>query len=179
MHRNSWIRMLMHTWLMTLPMQFGLDVSAQLAESVSKKTHRSGGTTFQPNAKTTLNVPKAESALIIDGEIEDTWLQGASFGNFVENGPVEGRQPLVETQGYVLFDNDYVYFAFIAYDPEMHKLRANLSDRDRMFRDDFVGVNIDPFGAQTNGFEFFVNPLGIQGDLSVDVNGNEDESFDA
>ncbi|NUN45774.1 carbohydrate binding family 9 domain-containing protein [bacterium] len=179
MQRNSWIRILMHTWLMTLPMQFGLDVSAQLAESANKKAHRSGGSTFQPNTKMTLNVPKAESALIIDGEIEDTWLQGASFGNFVENGPVEGRQPLAETQGYILFDNDYVYFAFIAYDPEMHKLRANLSDRDRIFRDDFVGVNIDPFGAQTNGFEFFVNPLGIQGDLSVDVNENEDESFDA
>lgn len=134
---------------------------------------------FLPNPILTLTPTKIESPVRIDGTLEDVWYSGAAFENFSENYPTERGRPLVETEGFVLYDKDNLYVAFISHDPDIAKLRAHLSDRDRIFRDDFVGVNIDPYGAQVNGFEFFVNPLGIQGDLSVDVTGNEDESFDA
>src|SRR5262249_19724817 len=44
----------------------------------------------------------------------------------------------------------------------------------------FVGVVLDTFNDERRAFEFFVNPLGVQMDLSQnDVTGKEDESWDA
>ena len=50
----------------------------------------------------------------------------------------------------------------------------------RELDDDFVGVVLDTFNDQRRAFEFFTNPLGVQMDLTYDdVNGNEDDSWDA
>ncbi len=49
-----------------------------------------------------------------------------------------------------------------------------------MFNDDFVGIVVDTFGDQRRGYEFFVNALGVQADLTQDdVNQREDDSWDA
>jgi len=137
----------------------------------------SGG--FSPNEVLTLH-PSPVAGIVIDGVIEDAWKSGAHFDNWVENWPIERREPLAQTEGYVTYDEDNLYFAFICHDPHMEALRANLSDRDKIWQDDFVGINIDPFGQQQTSYEFFVNPLGIQGDIIVNHGGNgEDASFDA
>lgn len=135
--------------------------------------------TFIPNPILTLNAQPLALSPVIDGEIEESWLQSAHFNNFAENYPNERQKPKALTEGYITHDDKNLYIAFICYDPDMKQLRAVLSDRDALYEDDFIGLNIDPFGAQLNGFEFFVNPLGVQADLSVDVTGNEDDSFDA
>ena len=146
--------------------------------STVTKTGSSGD--FKPNPIMTLNVQPATTVITVDGVIDEAAWSGAErFENFVENFPNEGQKPKAITDGYVTHDDKNLYIAFICHDPDMHKLRATLSDRDRLYQDDFVGINVDPYGAQVNGFEFFVNPLGIQADLSVDINGNEDDSFDA
>lgn len=147
--------------------------------AVSGSLKKNGSGDFKPNPIITLQLQPATNAIVIDGIIEETWTSAQRFENFVENWPNEGRKPKVITDGYVTHDDKNLYVAFVCYDPEMNKLRASLSDRDRLYQDDFVGINVDPYGAQVNGFEFFVNPLGIQADLTVDVNGNEDDSFDA
>jgi hypothetical protein len=134
---------------------------------------------FKHNPILTLNLKSSASPIEIDGIIDDAWQDAAHFDNFVENWPNERQQPKVRTEGYVTHDDKNLYIAFICYDPDMKKLRARMSDRDALYQDDFVGINVDPFGAQVNGFEFFVNPLGIQADLTVDVTGDEDDSFDA
>jgi hypothetical protein len=51
-------------------------------------------------------------------------------------------------------------------------------ERDAIFRDDYFGLMLDPYGDQSSGYEFFVNPLGIQGDLRLLGDGSEDGSFD-
>ena len=134
---------------------------------------------FTPNTDVTLN-PHPVKNLVIDGVIEDAWKQGEHFDNWVESWPIEGREPAAKTEGWVTYDDDYLYFAFICHDPDMSKLRASITDRDNMFQDDFVGINIDLYGDFQTSYEFFVNPRGIQGDLIVVHSGNgEDESYDA
>lgn len=134
---------------------------------------------FIPNPLLTLELKPASTPIVIDGLIEDLWHNASRFDNFVENFPNERQKPKVRTEGFVTHDDKNFYVAFICFEPNMKNLRATLSDRDALYQDDFVGINVDPFGAQVNGFEFFVNPLGIQADLTVDVSGNEDDSFDA
>ncbi len=140
---------------------------------------RADNDSFVPNPILTLEPKTLPVPIVIDGEIEEAWMNGAHFDNFVEVWPNEKQLPKAKTEGYIAFDRDNLYIAFICYDPEMNKLRSNLSDRDRMFQDDFVGINIDPYGTKQTSFEFFVNPRGIQGDLIWQNNSGEDESFDA
>ncbi|MCA1733371.1 MAG: carbohydrate binding family 9 domain-containing protein, partial [Acidobacteria bacterium] len=62
--------------------------------------------------------------------------------------------------------------------PEL--IRARFSDRDSAFNDDFVGFALDTFNDQRRAFEFFVNPVGVQMDLTKnEMTGNEDDSWDA
>ena len=98
----------------------------------------------------------------------------------------------MQTQGYVTHTETDLYVAFICHDPKIGKLRASLTDRDGIYRDDFVGVVLDTYRDQQRAYEFFSNPHGIQGDMLWYSNrsenddgaiwqshGGEDESFDA
>ncbi|MDX1586777.1 MAG: sugar-binding protein, partial [Balneolaceae bacterium] len=83
----------------------------------------------------------------------------------------------VQTEVKVLYTEDNLYIGFICEDPNPEAIRANISDRDNGFQDDFVGVFIDPFNNNQQAYELFVNPLGIQMDGMRSGN-NEDMNFD-
>ena len=84
------------------------------------------------------------------------------------------------TVAYLIENGENLYIAFDARDPDPSSIRAYLRDRDSAFHDDFVGIVLDTYNDQRRAFEFFVNPLGVQMDLTNDdVNGIEDESWDA
>ncbi|MES2626249.1 MAG: DUF5916 domain-containing protein [Pseudomonadota bacterium] len=97
-----------------------------------------------------------------------------------ETHPSQNIPALVKTDVYVMEDGESLLLAFVAEDPEPEKIRAFYRDRDRAFQDDFVGVVIDTFNDERRGFEFFVNPLGVQMDLTQDdVARREDDSWNA
>ena len=77
------------------------------------------------------------------------------------------RQPArqAETRFWIAYDQNHLYVAFRAHDPEPLAIRARLRDRDSAFQDDFVGIVLDTFNDERRAFEFFVNPLGVQMDL--------------
>lgn len=126
-------------------------------------------------------IPQASSPVTVDGNLDDpAWAQAAVIPLRYETRPGENIQPPVTTDCLVIHDTDSLYVAFRAHDPEPAAIRAHLSDRDDAFNDDFVGIVLDPFNDERRGFEFFANPLGVQMDLfQDDVNGDEDESWDA
>jgi len=94
--------------------------------------------------------------------------------------PGENTPAPVSTTCFLSYDDAQIYLGCRATDPEPEKIRARLSDRDRAFNDDFIGMVVDTFNDERQAYEFFVNPLGVQMDLTNDdVNGNEDESWDA
>lgn len=132
-----------------------------------------------PNVKPELNIPKLDAGSIsIDGELSEyVWEKAAVAGNFTEISPGDNTRPEVKTEAYFFYDDDHLYYAFVCYEPDMKSLRASMSDRDRMYGDDWVGAFIDTYGGQKQGFEIYCNPNGIQGDLLWSTN-NEDSNFD-
>jgi hypothetical protein len=126
-------------------------------------------------------LPHSDASVAIDGVLDDAiWKQALVVDLTVETSPGENTPPPVETHAYLVEDGSRLLIAFDARDPEPDKIRAYLRDRDSAFNDDFVGVVIDSFNDARYGYEFFVNPLGVQMDLTQDdVAGNEDESWDA
>ena len=133
------------------------------------------------NTKPTYQVQPVESEIRVDGELtEAVWQKHPTFTLDYETRPGDNTPAQVKTEMWITYNHSHVYVAVRAHDPEAQKIRARLTDRDRAFQDDFVGVVFDTFNDERRAFEFFVNPLGVQMDLfQSDVTGVEDDSWDA
>lgn len=122
--------------------------------------------TVNTNSKPEITISKCGNSLInIDGVIDEpVWETCQTAGNFVEIEPGDNLPAIVKTDVKMTYDDDNLYVAFICYDDRISKLRANLSDRDKMYQDDFVGILLDTYNDHKQAYEIFLNPYGIQGD---------------
>jgi len=124
-------------------------------------------------------VPKTDKPPVIDGVLDDeAWTTALRVEGFKTFQPDFGREPAQRTEGYMTYDAENFYFALRCHDTEPDKIKASLSKRDDMFSDDFAGVLIDTFNDMQSAFGFLINPLGIQGDGMMSINGNLDASYD-
>lgn len=120
----------------------------------------------------------SKNEIIIDGKLnESVWDKCQTAADFVEIQPGDNIPASVKTEVKMTYDEDNLYVAFICYEDNMRKLRANLSDRDKMYRDDYVGLIIDTYNDHKQGYEIFLNPYGIQGD-GIWTREGEDMNFD-
>ena len=127
------------------------------------------------------SLPETASAIEIDGVMdEDAWQFATRVEIDKETNPGENIPARVATVAYLVADQNSLYIAFDARDPDPEAIRAHLLDRDSAWNDDFVGIVIDTYNDERRAFEFFSNPLGVQMDLTNDdVNKREDDSWDA
>lgn len=134
-----------------------------------------------PAAPISYQIPFSSRAPAIDGEFSGTeWEEAEQVTLDLETDPTENIPAIVSTTVYLMEDGEKFYLAFVADDPAPDKIRAFYRDRDAAFSDDFVGVVVDTFNDERRGFEFFVNPLGVQMDATInDIQGGEDFAWDA
>jgi hypothetical protein len=129
--------------------------------------------------KPSLPAVKISGNITLTGKMDDPlWLQAMPVELNYEIMPAENKPAKQKTIARVLYNNDYLYFGFRCYDSLPAAIRANMTDRDKMFNDDFVVASIDTYNNYQKGLEFAVNPYGIQGDLIMMGSGNEDPSYD-
>ena len=101
----------------------------------------------------------------IDGMLDDEiWLTATHVTEFTQQSPFEGEPPSEETDVYIAYDSDNLYFAFRAHYKDPSIMRANRVDRDRASMDDLMTVYFDTFMDQQRGYDFDVNGYGVQGD---------------
>jgi len=131
-------------------------------------------------AKVTYDITRIQNAPVIDGKIsKDEWQKATKVELAFNINPGDSVPAPVKTFAYMMEDGENLYVAFDAHDPEPEKILAYIRDRDSIFQDDFVGIIVDTFNDERRGFEFFVNPMGSQGDLTRDDTlHNEDSSWD-
>src|SRR5687768_8581902 len=102
----------------------------------------------------------------IDGVLDDAGWQNATIVDLpFEWFPGDNVAPPVKTETLITFDEDNLYVAFNASDPDPGAIRAQLMDRDLLgtfIQDDHVGFTIDTFNDERQGFQFRVNPRGVQ-----------------
>jgi len=117
---------------------------------------------FTPDYHPVLNISRLQGEIEIDGDLSDSgWKTAARADGFVENSPGDQIKPGVESAALMTYDQSNLYVALIAYDNPA-EVRASLSERDDIFRDDYFGLMLDTYGDRAWGYEIFVNPLGIQ-----------------
>ena len=128
-----------------------------------------------------VRIPRVEGAIRVDAVLDEpAWQEAVVVGVPWEVSPGDNVPAPVRTECLLMYDDRTLYVAFRAYDPDPGAIRAHLTDRDSAFDDDFVGLVLDTFDDAKRGYEFFVNPLGVQMDLSQDdVSREEDSSWDA
>ena len=135
------------------------------------------GNNSQDN-RPTLNIIKIDKPIKISGKLNDPlWLLADPIELKYEINPGDNSPAKERTVMRALYDEENLYFGFKCYDSDPAEIRANYSERDKIFSDDYVIINIDTYGDYQKAYEFGVNPYGIQGDLLATISG-EDISFD-
>jgi hypothetical protein len=157
--------------LASLPLYAAAEV---LPQNPASEEHKAQSYTVRP----------ASSEIKIDGILDEPAWADAMQGDLpFEWRPGDNVPSPVESEFLVTFSSNYLYIAMRCYDPEPEKIRAHIMDRDAMdkfIQDDHVSLIIDPFNDERRGFQFRINPLGVQADANFsELEGYEDFSWDA
>jgi hypothetical protein len=132
--------------------------------------------------KVLYHIPKLQTPVKLDGVLDDeAWSHALTVDVNIEIDPGRNTPAPVTTVAYLAYDDDHLYAAFRANDPDPASIRAHLTDRDTAYRDDFVGIFLDTFDDERGGYELFVNPFGVQMDLAINetATGSDDREDDA
>ena len=128
----------------------------------------------------TLQAVKASVSPDIDGVIGDSeWRDASRAGDFIQLTPNRGDPSPLRTIVYVQYDDEYLYVAFQAHDPE--PLMGQMTERDSpLWQDDSVEIYIDTFHDARSGYFFMTNVLGTQLDGRIAEDGtSNDQTWDA
>src|SRR5439155_24176222 len=112
----------------------------------------------------------------IDGAIgQEDCKAAAVVPSFHQYEPRRSDGSTVRTEALVLYDADYVFVAFRAWDPE--PITSQLTFRDAgLFTDDAVAVVLDTTFDRRSGYYFMTNALGTQADGRIADDGRIIES---
>jgi hypothetical protein len=97
--------------------------------------------------------------------------------DFRQRQPGDGVPASRKTEAWIGYDDQNFYAVFVCQSPP-GETRARLAKREDIFSDDVVGVILDTYHDRQRGYEFFVNPYGVQADATESESGNDDFSFD-
>jgi len=126
-------------------------------------------------------IPHLKQVINLDGSLDDkVWESALVISLDYEIDPGENIAASVETQAFIFEDGENLYIGFNANEPNPEKIRAYLSDRDDLWRSDYVGITLDTFNDSRRGYQFFTNAIGVQADAILDeVADNTDVGWDA
>jgi hypothetical protein len=116
----------------------------------------------------------------IDGVLDDAAWQGGPLPltEWLTYNPLNGDKIAQQTEVRAVYDDRYLYFAFRCLDPEPAGVRTNISRRDNMWNDDWVGFSLDSVGNGQSAYDHFINPSGIQGDILTTPSAGENSAPD-
>jgi hypothetical protein len=120
----------------------------------------------QGNARGELRAVRITTPPTLDGILDDEAWSGEPLPleQWMSYNPMRGEAAAENTQVWVGYDAEAVYFAFRCLDTQPEKIRTTISRRDNAFSDDWVGVSLDSSRAGQLAYHLFVNPSGIQMD---------------
>lgn len=111
-----------------------------------------------------LSVRKSQSKIIIDGELNDNaWLVAERAKDFTQNFPTDTLPATSQSEIMVSFDDEFLYFAGVCYEPSAKEHIIQSLRRDFNWpQNENLSIYFDPFNDLTNGFTFGITPAGVQ-----------------
>ncbi|CAN5180234.1 hypothetical protein BH23BAC1_BH23BAC1_34410 [soil metagenome] len=132
------------------------------------------------NASYRLNIKKASSPILIDGEFnEEAWHDAEVATDFYMILPMDTSYARVRTDVRMTYDDQNLYLMVINFHAVPGPYIVESLRRDFSFgkNDNFL-LFMDPFDDQTNGFSFGANAAGAQWDGIMFEGGSVDLSWD-
>lgn len=125
----------------------------------------------------TLQIPRVPRAPVLEEIVAGARPPGVEVTGFRQREPGDGAAISRPTTAYLSYDDERLYAVFVCQD-DPGLVRANLTRREAIQQDDFVGLLLDPYHDGRRFYMFIVNPLGIQLD-GISVEGQSDDyTFD-
>ncbi len=117
-----------------------------------------------PPREVTLKIAKATGKIKLDGILDEAdWQKADVAKDFYLAYPVDNDFPISQTEVRATFDDNFLYFGIIAYDPTPGRYIVESLKRDWDWRStENVSIYIDPFDDRTNGFNFSLSPYNAQ-----------------
>jgi hypothetical protein len=123
-----------------------------------------------------LRAHRASTPPRLDGVLDDeAWSRGPlPLDRWISYNPMRGEAAAEQTEVWIAYDAEAVYFAFRCLDTQPERIRTTISRRDNAFGDDWVGLSLDSSRAGQLAYHLFVNPSGIQMDALQSGSTGED-----
>ena len=130
------------------------------------------------------NAVRTNLPVKIDGVVdEEAWKLSQPISGLVEMRPNFGKveNPANRTEVFLLYDDEAIYFGGTLYEINKDSIATQLSGRDGIGVNDFIGVIFDAYQDKINGLGFYVTPLNEQFDVkySIGMNNGEDLGWSA
>lgn len=110
-----------------------------------------------------LSVSRVETPPEIDGLIEDDcWKNIQPVSGFFQYDPFNGELASEETLVWAVYDQKYIYFAFLMTDSEPERIWAEFTPRNEYENNDSITLILDTYNDKRTSIEFTVNPRGVQ-----------------
>jgi hypothetical protein len=127
-----------------------------------------------------ITIPRTDRPLTLDdllagGPSSD---RAVAIKDFYQMDPHEGEPISQPTTAYLAYDQHYLYVGYICVDSEPQNIRAHINRRGDILSDDWVEIVIDTYLDHRRAFNYGVNPLNIQDDITFSEEGGEDRSYD-
>lgn len=127
-----------------------------------------------------LDIPYSKGSITLDGILDEKlWSKALIVDLNLVNSPWDNLPSPIKTTAKLIENGEFLYVSFIASDPEPEKIQGFLTDRDRAWSDDLVGIKLDTHNNRRLNYEFFVNPYGVQNDATFnEITGKANTSWD-
>lgn len=124
-------------------------------------------------------ITAAQGAPAIDGRLDDgIWAAADSIDGLTQTQPDAGKPARFRTVARLAVDDQAVYVAIRAYDPDPSRIAAQLTRRDEDSPSDWLFVALDSRHDLRTAYVFGVNPLGVKRDFTVVDGGGDERGWD-
>ena len=162
----------------------GLKAGTTGVDFIQKDSTRlkKGSVTFKNmvNKNFIINVKKSESEIILNGMAdEDDWLHAEKATNFHMVLPYDTGYSVARSEVMMTYDHKAFYVALVVYDTLPGKRPVESLRRDfEYLNNDNIGLYMDTYLDQTNGYCFGVNAAGAIRDGTVSDGKNVNQIWD-
>ena len=111
---------------------------------------------------------KLDTAPVLDGRVDDSWMAFEPANNFIQQLPEEGLPATEPTEVRIGYTQDTFYLAIICYDSQPTAIVSTQGRRDgALDQTDAFQILMDPFNDDQNGYIFATTAAGIEYDAQI------------
>ena len=135
------------------------------------------------NSKAKILAVRVTDKIVIDGNLTEKVWQRPGFNKLIQQDPEQGIKPSQNSEFWVAYDDEAIYFAAKFYDNRPDSIMARLVRRDFIWGDPSDGcvLYLDSYRDKRSGYFFYVSAAGTLADglIENDVKQPNDLTWDA